>query len=603
MAVSFRSIAGWSAFAAVTLVSALAIGGSRTPEGLAPPDCGPGTGASAAAASWWESAAGFFTNDGAYRARTHCLVTEAGSPDWPWIIALIVVNLTVIVGYLRIFTFWKRCYREEQPEHRDGKLMDLAHIFLWCAVCGYVLAVMMFFWPAYRLAVACLAVLAFFAWKFIWSLDEFRVSLSARKFKSQLEASLLERTEMLERQVAERTAELERAKARADAANRAKTDFLANMSHEIRTPMTAILGYADLLADDATDASAVQNASQTIRRNANHLLGVINDILDLSKIEAGMMKPELEPASPAGVIAEAIALLGPVADERGLSLSGRMLTPIPASATTDPMRLRQILINLIGNGLKFTSEGGVRVEASHEGDRLRVVVRDTGIGMSPEQSDRLFEPFVQADGSMTRRFGGTGLGLAISRRYARMIGGDLTVESEPGVGSAFTCEIHAPREPGAGDVPPGAIDPDALLAHASSGRLEPVSGRVLLVEDGPDNQRLIRHVLRKAGAEVTVAEDGAEALEIVEREGGFDLILMDMQMPRMDGYEATRRLRASGYRGAIVALTAHAMPEQLRRCLDCGCDATGAKPIDREALIGLCRAWLGRPSEAPSRVA
>jgi signal transduction histidine kinase/CheY-like chemotaxis protein len=591
-----RSLVGWLAIAVMVAVTGGLLGSAAlAPSTLSPPDCGPG--GTSSEASWWAGVAGFFTNDGAYRARTHCLVDEAGTPDWPWIIALITVNLLVIAGYMRIFMFWNACYRREKPEHRDAKLMDLAHIFLWCAVCGYVLAVMTFFWPAYRLAVVCLAILAFFTWKFIWSLDDFRESLSARRFKHELEASLLERNEALERQVAERTAQLEDARARADAANRAKSDFLANMSHEIRTPMTAILGYADMLAEEKANPSAVQGASQTIQRNAQHLLGVINDILDLSKIEAGKMDVDLVPASPANVIGEAILLLAPVATERGLTLTGELSTPLPDRASLDPTRLRQILINLIGNALKFTSEGDVRVEASYAEDRLRIVVRDTGIGMAPDQLEMLFEPFVQVDGSLTRRHGGTGLGLVISRRYAQMLGGDLTVESEPGVGSVFTCEIHAPAEAGSGMAPAGVVDADELLEERQSGKAETLAGRVLLVEDGPDNQRLLRHILSKAGATVELAENGAEALEAVRERGAFDLIIMDMQMPVMDGYDATRRLRDSGYAGAIIALTAHAMRTELDRCVEAGCDDTASKPIERATLIAMCREWMGRPSE------
>jgi signal transduction histidine kinase/ActR/RegA family two-component response regulator len=583
----------------VAVTVTLIAGAVNASPALEPADCGP-EGAPGVRASVQDSLSSMdvFTNFGSYRARTHCLVNEAGQPDWPWIIALIGVNLAVIAGYLRIYKFWRACHRDTRAEHRDHKLMDLAHIFLWCAVCGYVLAVMTFFWPAYRLAVVCLGVLAFFTWRFAWNLDSFRESLSAKRYKHELERSFRERNEALGREVAERTAELEEARRHAEDANRAKSFFLANMSHEIRTPMTAILGYADLLLENERDPSAVDNATRTIQRNANHLLHVINDILDLSKVEAGRVEIYREPVSPVMVAAEAVSFLEPKAQDKGLEFGLELETEVPRVAEIDATRFRQVLLNLLSNAVKFTEEGSVRLRLGYERGRLWFEARDTGIGMTPEQQERVFEAFQQAESGPAHASGGTGLGLTISRQYAQLMGGDIRVESAPGEGSVFRGEIAAPAS-GGETVNAGPVVIDEQIARRAAPAQITLTGRVLLVEDGRDNRRLVRHILRRAGAEATLAEHGAEAIEAVEREGDFDLILMDTQMPVMGGHEATRRLRERGYRGAIVALTAHAMRPELDRCLASGCDATISKPIDRDAFLKTCRDWMGRTREVP----
>jgi PAS domain S-box-containing protein len=385
----------------------------------------------------------------------------------------------------------------------------------------------------------------------------------------------------------------------AQAATRAKSEFLANMSHEIRTPLTAILGYADLLGESSAQLDKQQTAA-TIKRNGEYLLTIINDLLDLSKIEAGKLEVERILCSPCQIFADLTSLMSVGADAKGLRLRVGCEGPVPETIHSDPVRLRQIVINLLGNAIKFTEAGEVRMTMRMLAPpgaepKLQIDVSDTGIGMSEEQVRRLFQPFAQADSSTTRRFGGTGLGLMISKRLAVMLGGDISVFSVPGKGSTFRVTVAT-----------GPLEGVPLIDHAQAATPRPAQRapapsllpcRILLVEDGPDNQRLISFVLRKAGAEVVVAQNGREAVDLVlaapgDAGGGgqlrdppFDLVLMDIQMPVMDGYEATRRLRQGGFTAPIIALTAHAMSQDIRRSTEMGCDFHLSKPIDRRLLI------------------
>ncbi|MBU0618313.1 MAG: response regulator, partial [Planctomycetes bacterium] len=324
-------------------------------------------------------------------------------------------------------------------------------------------------------------------------------------------------------------------------------------------------------------------------------------------IEAGKMTVERIPSSPCRILAEVLSLAQVRADAKGLSFGLEYDGPIPEIIQTDPTRLRQILINLVSNAIKFTEVGDVRIVARFVDDDtepfMQFDVVDTGLGMTEDQVARLFQPFSQADASTTRRFGGTGLGLTISKRLTSMLGGDIAaVKTQPGVGThmrvtAATGPIDGVRmieDPASATV----VASCAVKDTPSSGQEVLKGCRILLAEDGPDNQRLIAHVLRKAGAEVTVVGNGrlavGAALAAGEEGNPFDVILMDMQMPVMDGYYATGLLRRKGYRGAIIALTAHAMEGDRQRCLDAGCDDYASKPISRKELVETIVAHLRR---------
>lgn len=402
-------------------------------------------------------------------------------------------------------------------------------------------------------------------------------------------------------------ADLWTARRAAEQASLAKSEFLANMSHEIRTPMTAILGYADILADENNSDAAInrEDAVETIRNNGQHLLNIINDVLDMSKIEAGRMTVEKISTNPAVILQEVKALMEPRAAGKGLKLEVSSQGLIPHHIDSDPTRLRQILLNLVGNAIKFTEIGTIKIVASIEeaegsDPTMRFAVTDTGVGMSAEQCEKIrrFDAFTQADGSTTREFGGSGLGLRISNALARLLGGEIRIDSEQGLGSTFSVSISVGDISHFDGIAIGVADslpPTKRDATEPAEERElPLEGmRVLLVEDGPDNQRLFCFLLKKAGADVEVAGNGRICLERVadanERNEPFDVILMDMQMPEMDGYQATRHLRDSDHKGPILALTAHAMPDDRQKCIDAGCSEFLTKPIDRAQLIEICR--------------
>ncbi len=389
--------------------------------------------------------------------------------------------------------------------------------------------------------------------------------------------------------------ELDGARELAEEASRSKSEFLANMSHELRTPLTSILGFAALAAEDAESSS---DHLSTVQRNAAHLLEIINDLLDLSKIEAGKMHLELVATDVRRLIGEIAQQYEQRAGDKELVMRLELAESLPEGVRTDATRLRQVLHNLLGNAVKFTDEGEVSLRASFEqtdhtadSGTLELRVCDTGVGMSEEQLERIFCPFEQADTSTTRQYGGTGLGLAVTERFVEMLGGTIWAQSKPGVGSEFVVRLPAKVVGGDEIVRPRPIERSIQDAQALAG------ARVLVVDDGEDNRRLISMFLAKAGAKIELAGDARAGIELA-KPGAFDVILMDMQMPGMDGLEATRRLRERGVRTPIIAVTAHVMTGYRERCLASGCDAYLSKPIDRAKLIELCAHLAGTQKRA-----
>ena len=391
--------------------------------------------------------------------------------------------------------------------------------------------------------------------------------------------------------------ELARARDAAQTSSRRKAEFLANMSHEIRTPMTAILGFSDLLATAELTRSEQGEFLQLIRSNGDALLRLINDILDLSRIEADHLHIQQQDCQLQPLLDDVLAAVKMLAAEKGIGLQLVCRLPLPDTIRTDPARLRQILVNLVSNAVKFTQQGEVhlQVRTLAEGTRLQFVVKDTGIGIPADRLQELFQPFVQVDRSDTRRFGGSGLGLAISQRLAQALGGQIEVASELDQGSAFSLTIDSGLAAGVCLSPPPAAEREAGPAVA---RVREFSGRVLLAEDSTDCQMVVRFLLKKRKLDVDLAADGQVACELAEQsrsEGRpYDLILMDMQMPRLNGFEATRWLRQQGWRGPIVALTAYAMAGDRERCLQAGCDDYLAKPISMNEFQAILQRHLSQ---------
>ncbi len=442
-------------------------------------------------------------------------------------------------------------------------------------------------------AVALLSVLAGFV--------VFHLSRTARQARH--------RDRVIQARLAEAKQQAEVQARRAEAASKAKSDFLAMMSHEIRTPMNGVLGFTDLLLE--TPLSEEQREfAQSVQRSGDTLLTLINDVLDYSKIEAGRMTIEHIDCDLRSVCDEVRRILRTATTERGLSMSLSYDVTLPRIIKGDPVRIRQVVLNLVGNAIKFTERGAVRIDVSrHDAAHVKISVVDNGIGITAEQLDRMFQRFTQADSSTTRRYGGTGLGLAISKTLVELMGGAIGVNSEPGVGSTFwfTLPIGTAAQAPAENMALQAQASLPLLVDALAASIDPPpaaavnrASRLLLVEDNFVNQRVAVYMLTKLGARVDVAKHGREAIELLGKQA-YDLVLMDCQMPEMDGFEATRIIRDPAspvldHEIPVIAMTANAFPEDRARALGCGMNDFMAKPVDRSMLANMLAKWLKAPS-------
>jgi len=431
----------------------------------------------------------------------------------------------------------------------------------------------------------------------VYALCGISTDITARK---QVEAELEHYREHLEALVVSRTAELAEAKEVAETASRAKSTFLANMSHEIRTPMNAIIGLTHLLQNEVTDGRILERLGK-IGSSAQHLLNVINDILDLSKIEAGRLTLDHNDFSPRDLVAQVIAMLDERATDKGLELASEICPEVPGRLRGDPLRLQQALVNFVGNAIKFSERGRILVRLSVAEDAsdavlLHLAVSDQGIGISPEQQSRLFNAFAQGDQSMTRKYGGTGLGLAINRHLAHMMGGNVGVSSEPGGGSTFwmTARLSKAYAPATVEAQSdGSLPPEEIIARRHAGRC------VLVAEDEPVNQEVAGELLALAGLTADIVGNGVEAVERA-RDRDYALILMDMQMPVLNGIDATRAIRRlpGRQRVPILAMTANAFAEDKQACLAAGMNDHIGKPVDPDVLYATLLRWLEQSAGA-----
>jgi signal transduction histidine kinase len=405
--------------------------------------------------------------------------------------------------------------------------------------------------------------------------------------------ALLEQQGLLEKRIKDRTDQLEETMRKAQAASQAKSEFLANISHELRTPTNGVIGMLDLALDRELNPE-VGEQLQTAQRCAYSLLSLLNDILDLSKIEAGKMTLEKLPFDLRVLLADCIQAHQPQATANSVSLHAEVSPDVPRQISGDPLRIRQIVANLVSNAVKFTEHGSVTLRAGGEFSQpgrftLRITVEDSGTGIPADKLLSIFDKFTQADESVSRRFGGTGLGLAITRSLVELHGGDIQVQSELGRGSTFVVTLQCEADASGGAVPRGDVAEQVSSTPGQSGR-----ARILVVDDNQVNQKVVTAVLRKRGFSIELANDGQEALNKLDRSAAFDLVLMDVQMPVLDGLEATRLIRKEPRWNAlpIVAMTAHAMNGDKERCLEAGMNGYISKPVHPSLLLSTVDEFL-----------
>ncbi|WP_250656120.1 response regulator [Alkalimarinus coralli] len=434
-----------------------------------------------------------------------------------------------------------------------------------------------------------------------WATSTVRIIYDKKNNPLHLEGTFVDITERIERERVERESEQARLETEvAEASAAAKSQFLANMSHEIRTPLTAIIGYGESLLDDSLSDEEKHESSEVVVRSGKHLLQLINDILDHSKIDADKLDTEIMTVNLLTLLNEIKTYFDAKAAEKNIDFNLQYRFPLPSEIQTDPTRLKQILINLCSNALKFTEAGSISLMVSCDplSRKLTIKVSDTGVGVKPEQLDKLFDPFAQAAPSIARQYGGTGLGLSISRRLAEMLGGSITATSVYGEGSEFEVTIST------GPLDDTRFVRDRSELHSQRSKLQVITaprlqGRIMYAEDNEVNRRLIKQLVSRTGASLTLVTNGAEALEAGTRNGqNFDLILMDIQMPVMDGRDATLALREAGVNTPIVALTANVMAQDIAEYKEAGCNEVMAKPVEKSPFYQMLSRYLEHDGEA-----